>query len=162
MRKFSDYAIQLREKQKVRRMYGVMEGQFRKVFHEADRRKGVTGELLLALLEKRLDNVIHRIGFANSRRQARQLVKHNHVLVNDKKVNVPSYIVSVNDVITISENSRKVAVINDSLDSVARRGVPSWLEVDRAGYKATVKSEPDRQAITMPIQEQLIVELYSK
>lgn len=162
MRKFSDYAIQLREKQKVRRMYGVMEGQFRKVFHEADRRKGVTGEQLLALLEKRLDNVIHRIGFANSRRQARQLVKHNHVLVNDRKVNVPSYIVSVNDVISISENSRKVAVINDSLDSVARRGVPSWLEVDRAGYKATVKSEPDRLAITMPIQEQLIVELYSK
>jgi small subunit ribosomal protein S4 len=162
MRKFSDYAIQLREKQKVRRMYGVMEDQFRKVFHEADRRKGVTGELLLALLEKRLDNVIHRIGFANSRRQARQLVKHNHVMVNDKKVNVPSYIVSVNDVIIINENSRKVALINDSLDSVARRGVPSWLEVDRAGYKATVKSEPDRQAITMPIQEQLIVELYSK
>lgn len=162
MRKFSDYAIQLREKQKVRRMYGVMEGQFRKAFHEADRRKGVTGELLLALLEKRLDNVIHRIGFANSRRQARQLVKHKHVMVNDKKVNVPSYIVSVNDVITINENSRKVALINDSLDSVARRGVPSWLEVDRAGYKATVKSEPDRQAITMPIQEQLIVELYSK
>jgi small subunit ribosomal protein S4 len=162
MRKFSDYAIQLREKQKVRRMYGVMEGQFRKAFHEADRIKGVTGELLLALLEKRLDNVIHRIGFANSRRQARQLVKHSHVMVNDKKVNVPSYIVSVNDVITINENSRKVAVINDSLDSVARRGVPSWLEVDRAGYKATVKSEPDRQAITMPIQEQLIVELYSK
>ncbi len=162
MRKFSDYAIQLREKQKVRRMYGVMEGQFRKAFHEADRRKGVTGELLLALLEKRLDNVIHRIGFANSRRQARQLVKHNHVMINDKKVNVPSYIVSVNDVITINENSRKVAVINDSLDSVARRGVPSWLEVDRAAYKATMKSEPDRQAITMPIQEQLIVELYSK
>jgi small subunit ribosomal protein S4 len=162
MRKFSDYAIQLREKQKVRRMYGVMEGQFRKVFHEADRRKGVTGELLLGLLEKRLDNVIFRTGFANSRRQARQLVKHNHILINGKKVNVPSYIVSLNDIITINEKSRQVAVINDSLESVARRGVPSWLAVDRDGFKVTVKSEPDRQEITMPIQEQLIVELYSK
>ncbi len=162
VRKFSDYAIQLREKQKVRRMYGVMEGQFRKNFHEADRRKGITGELLLALLEKRLDNVIYRAGFANSRRQARQLVKHHHVMVNDKKVNVPSYVVSLNDVIVVNEKSRQVATINDSLDSVARRGVPSWLELDRDGFKATVKSEPERQEITMPIQEQLIVELYSK
>lgn len=162
LRKFSDYAVQLREKQKVRRMYGVMEGQFRKSFQNADRMKGVTGEVLLALLEKRLDNAIFRCGFANSRRQARQLVKHHHILVNGRKVNVPSYIVSVNDVITVSEKSRTVAVVNDSLDSVARRGVPSWLEVDRAAYRATVKSEPERQAITMPIQEQLIVELYSK
>lgn len=162
LRKFSDYAVQLREKQKVRRMYGVMEGQFRKSFQNADRMKGVTGEVLLALLEKRLDNAIFRSGFANSRRQARQLVKHHHILVNGRKVNVPSYIVAVNDVITISEKSRNVAVVNDSLDSVARRGVPSWLEIDRAAFKATVKSEPERQAITMPIQEQLIVELYSK
>lgn len=162
LRKFSDYAVQLREKQKVRRMYGVMEGQFRKSFQNADRMKGVTGEVLLALLEKRLDNAIFRCGFANSRRQARQLVKHHHILVNGRKVNVPSYIVAVNDVITIGEKSRNVAVVNDSLDSVARRGVPSWLEVDRAAYRVTVKSEPERQAITMPIQEQLIVELYSK
>ena len=162
LRKFSDYAVQLREKQKVRRMYGVMEGQFRKSFQNADRMKGVTGEVLLALLEKRLDNAIFRCGFANSRRQARQLVKHHHILVNGRKVNVPSYVVAVNDVITVSEKSRNVAVVNDSLDSVARRGVPSWLEVDRAAYRATVKSEPERQAITMPIQEQLIVELYSK
>ncbi len=162
IRKFSDYAVQLREKQKVRRMYGVMEGQFRKSFQNADRIKGVTGEVLLALLEKRLDNAIFRCGFANSRRQARQIVKHDHIMVNGKKVNVPSYLVAVNDVITVREKSRNVAVINDSLDSVARRGVPSWLEVDRASFLATVKSEPERQEITMPIQEQLIVELYSK
>jgi len=162
LRKFSDYAVQLREKQKVRRMYGVMEGQFRKSFQNADRIKGVTGEVLLALLEKRLDNTIFRCGFANSRKQARQLVKHNHILVNDQKVNVPSYVVSVNDVITVREKSRNVAVVNDSLESVARRGVPSWLEVDRTAFKATVKSEPERQSITMPIHEQLIVELYSK
>lgn len=162
LRKFSDYAVQLREKQKVRRMYGVMEGQFRKSFQNADRMKGVTGEVLLGLLEKRLDNAIFRSGFANSRRQARQLVKHHHILVNGRKVNVPSFIVAVNDVITVNEKSRNVAVVNDSLDSVARRGVPGWLEVDRAAFKATVKTEPERQAITMPIQEQLIVELYSK
>lgn len=162
VRKFSDYAVQLREKQKVRRMYGVMEGQFRKTFHNADRIKGVTGEVLLGLLEKRLDNAIFRSGFANSRRQARQIVKHDHVMVNGKKVNVPSFVVAVSDVVTIQEKSRNVAVINDSLDSVARRGVPSWLEVDRTNFKVTIKSEPERQSITMPIQEQLIVELYSK
>lgn len=162
IRKFSDYAVQLREKQKVRRMYGVMEGQFRKSFQNADRMKGVTGEVLLALLEKRLDNTIFRCGFANSRRQARQIVKHDHVMVNGKKVNIPSFIVGINDVITVREKSRNVATINDSLDAVARRGVPSWLEVDRAAFRATVKTEPERQSITMPIQEQLIVELYSK
>ena len=162
MRKFSDYAIQLREKQKVRRMYGLMEGQFLKYYKEADRLKGVTGENLLALLEKRLDNVVYRSGFANSRSQARQLVKHKHITVNGKKVNVPSFIVSVNDEISIQENSRKVEVIVDSLEAVARRGVPSWLEVDKDAFKATVKTEPERQEITMPIQEQLIVELYSK
>jgi small subunit ribosomal protein S4 len=118
--------------------------------------------VLLALLEKRLDNAIFRCGFANSRRQARQLVKHQHIMVNGRAVNVPSFILSTNDVITIREKSRNVAVVNDSLDSVARRGVPSWLEVDRAAFQATVKTEPERQSITMPIQEQLIVELYSK
>lgn len=162
MRKFSDYAVQLREKQKVRRMYGIMEGQFLKYYKEADRLKGVTGENLLALLEKRLDNVAYRIGFANSRTQARQLVKHDHLLVNGKRVNVPSYNVSVGDVISVTEKSRKVEVIADSLEAVARRGVPSWLEVEAASFQATVKSEPERQELTMPIQEQLIVELYSK
>lgn len=162
MRKFSDYAIQLREKQKVRRMYGIMEGQFLKYYKEADRLKGITGENLLALLEKRLDNVVYRIGFANSRRQARQLVKHEHIFVNGKRVNIPSFIVSVNDVISVREKSQKVEVITDSFEAVARRGVPSWLEVDKATFKATVKTEPVRQELTMPIQEQLIVELYSK
>jgi small subunit ribosomal protein S4 len=162
MRKFSDYAIQLREKQKVRRMYGIMEGQFLKYYKEADRLKGITGENLLSLLEKRLDNVVYRIGFANSRAQARQLVKHEHVLVNGKRVNVPSFIVSVNDVISVREKSQKVEVITDSFAAVARRGVPSWLEVDKTTFKATVKTEPERQELTMPIQEQLIVELYSK
>lgn len=162
MRKFSDYAIQLREKQKVRRMYGVMEGQFHSYYIKADREKGVTGENLLRLLEKRLDNAVYRCGFANSRQQARQLVKHNHILINDKKVNIPSFIVSVNDVISIREKSQKTEAITDSIEAVARRGTPSWLEVDKDALKATVKTEPERQEITMPIQEQLIVELYSK
>lgn len=162
MRKVSDYAIQLREKQKVRRIYGMLEGQFRKYFEMAERIKGVTGENLLMLLEGRLDNVIYRLGFAGSRNQARQLVRHNHVEVNGRKVNIPSFLVSVDDVISLREKSRKVGAINDSLEAVVRRGVPSWLELDKDNYKGTVKTLPDRQEITMPIQEQLIVELYSK
>lgn len=162
MRKVSDYAIQLREKQKVRRIYGMLEGQFRKYFEIAERIKGVTGENLLMLLESRLDNVIYRLGYANSRNQGRQLVRHNHIQVNGRKVNIPSYRVSVNDVITIKEKSRAVGTINESLEAVVRRGVPSWLELDKDNYKGTVKALPGRQEITMPIQEQLIVELYSK
>ncbi len=162
MRKVSDYAVQLREKQKVKRMYGMLEGQFRNYFFHAERIKGVTGESLLRLLECRLDNVIYRLGFANSRNQARQMVRHNHFLVNGKKVNIPSFQIRVNDVITVKEKSRAVAAITDSLQAVARRGVPGWLEMDQANFKGTVKALPDRQAITMPIQEQLVVELYSK
>ena len=162
MRKVSDYAIQLREKQKVRRIYGMLEGQFRKYFEIAERIKGVTGENLLMLLESRLDNVIYRLGYANSRNQGRQLVRHNHIEVNGRKVNIPSFRVSVNDVITLKEKSRKVSAINESLEAVVRRGVPSWLELDKENYKGTVKALPVRQEITMPIQEQLIVELYSK
>lgn len=162
MRKVSDYAVQLREKQKVRRIYGMLEGQFRKFFGMAERTKGITGENLLVLLESRLDNVIFRLGFANSRNQARQIVRHNHIQVNGRKVNIPSFLVSVNDVVALKEKSRKVEAINDSLDAVVRRGVPSWLELDKENYKGTVKALPDRQEITMPIQEQLIVELYSK
>ncbi len=162
MRKVSDYAIQLREKQKVRRIYGMLEGQFKKYFVLAERAKGVTGENLLQLLERRLDNTIFRLGFACSRTQARQFVRHNHFLVNGKKVNIPSYFVSVNDVITLKEKSHKNTAITESLESVARRGVPAWLELNHKEYKGTVKSMPDRQEITMPIQEQLIVELYSK
>lgn len=162
MRKVSDYAIQLREKQKVRRIYGMLEGQFRKYFEIAERIKGVTGENLLMLLESRLDNVIYRLGYANSRNQGRQLVRHNHIQVNGRKVNIPSFRVSINDVITLKEKSRSVGAINESLEAVVRRGVPSWLELDKENYKGTVKALPSRQEITMPIQEQLIVELYSK
>jgi len=162
VRKVSDYSIQLREKQKVRRMYGMLEGQFRKYFEIAERIKGVTGENLLMLLESRLDNVIYRLGYASSRNQGRQLVRHDHIQVNGRKVNIPSFRVSVNDVITLKEKSRKVGAINESLEAVVRRGVPSWLELDKENYKGTVKALPGRQEITMPIQEQLIVELYSK
>ena len=162
MRKVSDYAIQLREKQKVRRIYGMLEGQFRKYFEIAESRKGVTGENLLQLLERRFDNTVYRLGFSCSRNQARQMIKHNHFLVNGRKVNIPSFQVSVNDVITLKEKSQKIEMVTESLSAVARRGVPAWLELDKDNFKATVKSLPDRQEITMPIQEQLIVELYSK
>lgn len=162
VRKVSDYAIQLREKQKVRRIYGMLEGQFEKTFDQAERRKGVTGENLLMGLESRLDNAVYRLGFASSRTQARQMLRHNHVQVNGKKVNIPSYVVAVGDEITIREKSRKCEFITDSLEAVARRGVPTWLELDQANFKGTVKAQPIRDEITMPIQEQLIVELYSK
>jgi len=161
-RKLSDYAVQLREKQKVKSMYGMLEKQFRLTFDRAERQKGVTGENLLVLLERRLDNTAFRAGFASSRDQARQVVRHGHILVNGKKVNIPSYLISENDVITLKEKSRANAIINESLEAVARRGVPSWLELDKDAYKATVKAMPNREEMTMPIQEQLIVELYSK
>lgn len=161
-RKLSDYAVQLREKQKVKSMYGMLEGQFRLTFAKAERQKGVTGENLLILLERRLDNAVFRAGFASSRTQARQLVRHKHILVNGRKVNIPSYMVSENDVLTLKEKSRANAIINENLEAVARRGVPSWLEMDKDNYKAVVKALPNREEITMPIQEQLIVELYSK
>jgi len=162
VRKVSDYAIQLREKQKVRRIYGMLEGQFEKYFDHAERRKGVTGENLLMALEGRLDNTVYRLGFAASRSQARQMVRHNHFLVNGRKVNIPSFQTKVGDEITVLEKSRKCEAITDSLEAVARRGVPSWLELDQANFKGTVKTQPVREEITMPIQEQLIVELYSK
>ncbi|SDP27153.1 30S ribosomal protein S4 [Desulforhopalus singaporensis] len=161
-KKQSDYAIQLREKQKVKSMYGMLESQFRLTFEKADRQKGVTGENLLILLERRLDNAIFRIGYASSRNQARQMVRHNHILVNGKKVNIPSFLVSPGDVVSLKEKSRSNAVINENLEAVVRRGVPSWLELDKDNYKATVKAQPNREELTMPIQEQLIVELYSK
>ena len=161
-RKQSDYAVQLREKQKVKSMYGMLEGQFRQYFKKADQQKGVTGENLLIMLERRLDNAIFRMGFASSRNQARQLVRHKHVLVNGKKVNIPSYQISVGDEVTIKEKSRANALINESLEAVERRGIPSWLELDKTAYKSTVKAMPNREELTMPIQEQIIVELYSK
>ena len=161
-RKSSDYGIQLREKQKVKRMYGLSEKQFRLFFKRADRQKGITGTNLLMLLECRLDNVIYRLGFVNSRAQGRQLVKHNHFLVNGIKVNIPSYMIKMGDVVEVREKSRNVQTIGDSLDAVVRRGVPQWLDLEKENSKGIVKTLPVREDITMPVQEQLIVELYSK
>jgi len=161
-RKFSDYGAQLREKQKVKRLYGILENQFRNTFKEADRQKGITGEILLSLLERRLDNTVYRLGFANSRNEARQLVKHNHFLVNQTKVNIPSYLVKPGDIIELREKSKKVVRILEALEGVARRGVPQWLELDKEQLKGNVKALPTRENITIPIQEKLIVELYSK
>ncbi|MBN1956691.1 MAG: 30S ribosomal protein S4 [Desulfuromonadales bacterium] len=161
--KVSDYGTQLREKQKMKRTYGLQEKQFRLYFAKADRMKGVTGENLLTLLERRLDSVIYRLGFSVSRAQARTLVRHGHFQVNGHKVNIPSYLVRPNDVISLREKSREVACINESLDSVMRRGVPSWVELDREAFKGTMKALPVRSELTTPeFQEQLIVELYSK
>jgi small subunit ribosomal protein S4 len=161
-KKFSDYGAQLREKQKVKRLYGLLENQFRNTFEIADRKKGITGEILLSLLERRLDNTVYRLGFASSRNEARQLVRHNHFLVNQTKVNIPSYLVKPGDVIELREKSKKIVRILDALEGVARRGVPSWLELDREQMKGSVRALPSREDITIPIQENLIVELYSK
>lgn len=161
-RKVSDYAVQLREKQKVKHMYGMLEGQFRRYFQIADQAKGVTGLNLLTMLERRFDNVVYRLGFAGSRDQARQLIRHNHFQIGGKKVNIPSYQVKPGDIVTLKEKSRKNALITENLEGVARRGVPSWLELDKGNFQGTVKAMPNRDEITMPIQEQLIVELYSK
>lgn len=161
-KKFSAYGTQLREKQKVKRMYGILENQFRNIFKEADRKKGITGETLLALLERRLDNIVYRLGFANSRDEARQLVRHNHFLVNHSRVNIPSYLVKPGDVIELREKSKKIVRILEALEGVARRGVPQWLELEKDQMKGSVKGLPTREDITIPIQEKLIVELYSK
>lgn len=161
--KVSDYGIQLREKQKAKRSYGLQEKQFRLYFQKADRMKGVTGENLLMLLERRLDSIIYRLGFAASRAQARTLVRHGHFQVNGQKVNIPSYQVRPADVVTLREKSRQIVCINESLDSVMRRGVPSWVELERDAFKGTIKTLPVRSELTTPeFQEQLIVELYSK
>jgi small subunit ribosomal protein S4 len=161
-RKISDYGIQLREKQKVKRMYGLSEKQFRLSFKKADNQKGITGTNLLVILERRLDNVIYRLGFVNSRNQGRHFVRHNHFLVNNRKVNVPSYLIKVGDVVEIRKKSQKTQTIGDALDAVVRRGVPQWLDLEKENLKGIVKSFPVREDLTMPIQEQFIVELYSK
>ncbi len=161
-RKMSDYGIQLREKQKIKRIYGLTEKQFHLFFERAERRKGVTGTNLLVALESRLDNVVYRLGFANSRTQARQLVQHSHFLVNGKKVNIPSYQVKAGDAVEVRERSKKIQNIQDSLDAVVRRGVPSWLDLEKDNLKGIVKGTPVREDLTMPMQEQLVVELYSK
>jgi len=161
-RKTSDYGIQLREKQKIKRIYGLSEKQFHLFFERADRRKGITGTNLLVALERRLDNVVYRLGFANSRTQARQLVQHSHFLVNGRKVNISSFVVKVGDTVEVCERSKKIQLIQDALDAVVRRGVPQWLDLEKDNLKGVVKSLPVREDLTMPMQEQLVVELYSK
>ena len=161
--KISDYGVQLREKQRLKRTYGLLENQFRGYFERADRMKGVTGANLLVLLERRLDSLVYRLGFGVSRIEARQLVRHSHFLVNGRKVNIPSYLCRPGDVIELREKSRKVVRINEALEGAARRGIPSWLELDRDNYKGSLKSMPVRAELTTPaFQEQLVVELYSK
>ena len=160
--KLSGYGVQLREKQKIRRMYGILENQFKATFKEADRQKGITGTNLLVLLERRLDNAVYRFGFANSRAQARQIVRHNHFLVNGKKVNIPSYLLRPGDVVSVREQSRQLGSINDALEALPRRGLLPWLEVDRTKYEGTFKAYPARDEMNLPVQEQLVVELYSK
>ena len=160
--KFSDYQLQLREKQKVKRIYGVLEKQFRRYYYRAEKQRGITGTNLLILLETRLDNVVYRLGLATSRNQARQLVKHNHFRVNQRSVNIPSYQVRVGDGIEVKEKSREMVQIAEARETVVRRGIPSWIELDKDGLKGTLKALPSREDLTMPIQEQLIVEFYSK
>ncbi|MBI4593154.1 MAG: 30S ribosomal protein S4 [Candidatus Rokubacteria bacterium] len=157
----TNYGIQLREKQKAKRIYGVLESQFRKYFHWAARERGVTGEILLKLLELRLDNVVHRLGFAASRREGRQMVAHGHFQVNGRKVSVPSYLVKVGDAVELRPTSKMAARVDDNLNA-GRAQVPQWLEVDPNAKRGVVRSEPLREDIQIPVSEQLIVELYSK
>ena len=160
--KLAGYGVQLREKQKVKRIYGVLENQFRRYFESAARHRGVTGVMLLQALETRLDNVVYRLGFATSRPQARQLVRHGHFLINGKKVDIPSYAVKMGDEVRVREASAKSAVVAHAIDEVKGRGVPEWLQVDAANTLGRVLSIPTREQINLPVQEQLIVELYSK
>jgi small subunit ribosomal protein S4 len=161
-RKPSDYGIQLREKQKIKRMYGMAENQFHLFFERAERQRGVTGTNLLISLERRLDNVVFRLGFVNSRAQGRHFVRHRHFMVNGRKVNIPSYITKPGDVIEPCEKSRKIQAINEALEAVVRRGIPQWLDLEKENFKGVVKALPVRDDLTMPMQEQLVVELYSK
>jgi small subunit ribosomal protein S4 len=156
------YGLQLREKQKVKRIYGVLESQFRNYFEEADRRKGITGENLLVMLERRLDNVVYSLGFAASRAQARQLVRHGHVLVDGRKISIPSYQVQANQSVVVKEASRKNPLVRSSVETARGRGVPEWLELDAENVSGKVLRLPTREDIKLPIQEQLIVELYSR
>lgn len=160
--KLLGYGLQLREKQKVRRFYGILESQFRSYFEKAAASKGITGENLLFALERRLDNTVYRLGFATSRAEARQLVRHSHIQVSGRKVNIPSFQVSPGQEITLKEGSRQLATVQRALDISGGRGVPSWLELERENLKARVLSLPKREDVSFPIQEQMIVELYSK
>ncbi|MDX9821040.1 MAG: 30S ribosomal protein S4 [Syntrophales bacterium] len=161
-KKPTDYGIQLREKQKLKRMYGVLESQFKGYFEKADRQKGITGTNLLLFLERRLDNMVFRMGFANSRTEARLLVRHGHFLVGGKSVDIPSYLVKAGDEIEVRQKSRTMPRILEAMEIVARRGVPQWLSLDKGNFKGLVKSLPARDELTMPVREQLVVELYSK
>ncbi len=160
--KLLGYGVQLREKQKVKRIYGVLEDQFRRYFEQAERLKGITGEMLLQLLERRLDNVAYRLGFATSRPQARQLVRHGHFAINGRKVDIPSYLVKAGDVVSVRGGSQKNVTIQHAIEEVKGRGVPEWLALDGDQFSGRVVSLPTREQINLPVQEQLIVELYSK
>jgi small subunit ribosomal protein S4 len=160
--KTTEFGVRLREKQKVRRMYGLLEDQFRRYFAEADRRRGVTGENLLGLLEGRLDNVVFRLGFASTRADARQLVRHRHVQVNGRTVNIPSMQVKAGSKVIVREKARTKQRVLSAIEQADRRGVPEWLELDKANFTGTVKTAPTRESITLPIQEQLVVEFYSR
>ena len=161
-RKLSDYGIQLREKQKVRKTYGLLERKFRRYFQEAERKKGITGEVLLQLLESRLDNIVYRMGFASNRRKARQFVNHGHFLVNGKRVTLASYETKAGDTIEVDESSRDIPEILDSLSKAEHRGIPAWVEIDSEKMKGKILNIPSREEIQLPVKEQLIVELYSK
>ncbi len=160
--KFSEFALQLREKQKTKRYYGVYEKQFALYFEKADRSRGVTGHELLKLLETRLDNVVYSLGYASSRREARHLVSHNHFVVNGDKCNIPSYNVSKGDVVQVRESSREMTKIMASIESVKKREIPVWLEADHGAFKGTVKDMPTRENVTLPVEENMIVEYYSR
>ncbi len=160
--KFSDYRIQLREKQKVKRIYSILEKQFRGYYTKAEKQKGITGINLLILLESRLDSMVYRMGFAVSRNQARQLVRHNHFTINGKKANIPSIQLQPGDKIEVKEKSRKINQVLEAMETVVRRGLPTWIEIDKEKFMGTLTALPNREDITIPIQEQLIVELYSK
>ena len=160
--KVSEYGLQLREKQKAKFIYGVLEKPFRNYYEKADRMKGMTGENLMTLLESRLDNVVFRMGFARTRREARQIVDHKHVLVNGKCVNIPSYLIKAGDVIEIKESAKSMQRYKDILDVTAGRLVPEWIDADVENFKGTIKNLPTREMIDVPVDEMLIVELYSK
>jgi small subunit ribosomal protein S4 len=158
----SEYSAQLREKQKLKRIYGILERQFRGTFAKAERQQGITGENLLRTLERRLDNVVYRIGFAASRREARLLVNHGHYRINGRKVNRPSFLVKEGDVIEVKERSRSIVPIVSALDAVEGRGIPAWLDLDKANFRATVRGLPTKDDIALPVNEQLVVDLYSR
>jgi small subunit ribosomal protein S4 len=160
--KFSEYALQLREKQKLKRLYGLMEKQFRSYFERAETMKGVTGSNLIQFLERRLDNVAYRIGFGGSRTQARLVVRHGHVTVNGKRVDIPAFLVKKGDVVAIAEKSQQIVAIMSSLEAAKNREAPQWIDVDQAAKKGTVKDLPSRDDVTVPVEERMVVELYSK